>query len=226
MNVVCIIPARGNSKGIHKKNIINFSGMPLISYSIKQAARSKYISKIYVSSDSQEILNISSEYGAEQIKRPENISGDYASSETALLHAIQDKKIDKNDIVVFLQATSPLRNFVDIDNAIEKLISTKSDSVFSACKIEDFFVWERKDSKLKSINYDHNNRKRRQDIPKQFVENGSIYVFKVSTFLNVKNRLCGKIECSYMDHWKVHEIDSMEDLELCEFLYNKRIKNE
>ena len=142
------------------------------------------------------------------------------------MHAIQDKKIDKNDIVVFLQATSPLRNFVDIDNAIEKLISTKSDSVFSACKIEDFFVWERKDSKLKSINYDHNNRKRRQDIPKQFVENGSIYVFKVSTFLNVKNRLCGKIECSYMDHWKVHEIDSMEDLELCEFLYNKRIKNE
>lgn len=225
MNIVCIIPARGGSKGLYKKNITNFLGKPLITYSISQALKSKYITKVYVSSDDEEILKISEEAGANVIKRPPSISGEFATSESALLHVIKDIE-ESTDIVVFLQATSPLREGKDIDNAVEHLLNYNCDSVFSACNLEDLFIWEVEGENLKSINYDYNSRKRRQDISNQMVENGSIYVFRLPSFLIEKNRLHGKIGFSIMENWKVHEIDSLEDLNLCEFIYKERIENE
>lgn len=226
LNIVCIIPARGGSKGIPKKNIIDVAGKPLIAWSIEQAQNSKYLrNHVYISSDCDEILEVAQKYGANIIKRPDDISGDKASSESALFHAIFEieKNNNKVDLVVFLQATSPLRESKDIDNAIDELIEKEFDSLFSASELEDFFIWTYDaDKNLTSLNYDFLNRKRRQDVSAQFVENGSIYVFKPKVLFDHNNRLGGKIGMSLMENWKMYEIDSLEDKALCEYYINSK----
>jgi N-acylneuraminate cytidylyltransferase len=222
MRIACLIPARGGSKGIPKKNIIDFNGKPLISYSIEQAKMSKYIDKIFVTSDSNEILDISKSYGAFPILRPEELSTDFCSSESALIDAISQIGSDY-DIFVFLQATSPLRTNEDIDSCIEEFLSKSLDSLFSSCVLEDFLIWDFNDGELQSINYDYKKRKRRQDHKPQYVENGSIYVFKKDSILSSNNRLSGKVGMYVMENWKMFEIDNIEDLELCSYIFEKKI---
>jgi N-acylneuraminate cytidylyltransferase len=224
MNIVAFIPARGGSKGIHKKNIVDFHGSPLLKYTINVCKKSKYINRIYVSSDDLEILNLAKEYGANIIERPPEISHDQSPTEDAIKHFIDS--IDEVDLIVFLQATSPLREVNDINGLIEEVIKNDLDSAFTACPLEDFFIWQT-EPKLHSINYDYRNRKRRQDINDQVVENGSIYCFKTEMFKKNNNRLGGKIGYYLMDKWKIHEIDTEEDVELCKFLYkSKGLNNE
>ena len=226
MKVACIIPARGGSKGIPKKNIIDFNGNPLIYYSIKQALESKHIdaADVYVTSDSKEILDISKSFGAIPILRPDNISSDTSSSESALIHAINQIS-DEYDTIVFLQATSPIRTSIDIDNCIDEFIEGDLDSLFSAGELDDFLIWEKDDNgKLCSVNYDYENRKRRQDSKIQYVENGSIYVFKKDGFLEGGNRLFGNQGLCLMDKWKMFEIDEPGDVELCEKIYASKIE--
>ena len=223
MNIVCIIPARGNSKEIIDKNIINFCGKPLIAWSIEQALASSHITNVYVSSDSDKILNVSIKYGAKEIKRPDILAQDESSSEEALVHAINEiERSDGNkiDLVVFLQGTSPLRSLEDIDEAINLFIKNNLDSLFSACDLKDLMVWKNVDSKLTSINYDYKNRERRQDMQKQYGENGSIYLFKPKIIRESMNRLGGKIGTYIMDAWKIHEIDNKEDIGICEYFMN------
>jgi N-acylneuraminate cytidylyltransferase len=224
MNKVCaIIPARGGSKGIPNKNIIDFNGKPLISYSIEQAINSKYISDVYVSSDSIDILKISESFGAKSILRPDSISTDFSSSEEALLH-FSSLDGQNYDTFVFLQATSPLRTTNDIDMCIENFNDKNLDSLFSTCLLEDFLIWDKdNDGNLQSINYNYKNRKRRQDHKPQYVENGSIYVFKRESLVNSKNRISGKIGICEMENWKMFEIDNIEDLELCALIYKNKI---
>jgi len=223
MNIVCIIPARGNSKEIIDKNIINFCGKPLIAWSIEQALASNHINSVYVSSDSDKILNVSIKYGAKEIKRPDILAQDESSSEEALVHAINEiEQSDSNkiDLVVFLQGTSPLRSLGDIDGAINLFIKNNLDSLFSACDLKDLMVWKNVDSELTSINYDYKNRERRQDMQKQYGENGSIYLFKPKIIRESMNRLGGKIGTYVMDAWKIHEIDNKEDIGICEYFMN------
>ena len=219
-NVVAIIPARSGSKGLPGKNIVNFSEQPLLSWTIQQAKNSKYVDSVYVSSDDDEILSISEYYGAKKIKRPANISGDFATSESCLLHFLE--QIGNIDVVLFLQATSPLRETKDIDEAIEKFVEGSYDSMFSATKLEDFFIWAIKDGQPKSYNYDYRNRKRRQDISDQVVENGSFYLFRPEILYEYSNRLGGNIGFHLMEEWKIHEIDNEEDLMLCEFIFKQK----
>jgi CMP-N,N'-diacetyllegionaminic acid synthase len=225
MKISCIIPARGGSKGLPNKNILNFNGKPLISYSIKQSLNSRFINDVWVSSDSDEILEISKKYGANTIKRPYEISTDMSSSESAILHSIEDSLGD-SDIIVFLQATSPLRDTKDIDNCIETLLKNNYDSLFSSCILEDFLFWEKDEENFNSKNYDYKNRKRRQDHKPDYLENGSIYVFKKDKFLIEKNRLFGKIGVSLMEIWKMFEIDDLSGFELCELIYKNKMNNE
>tara|TARA_B100000953_G_scaffold180018_1_gene148348 strand:+ start:1295 stop:1990 length:696 start_codon:yes stop_codon:yes gene_type:complete len=225
MNIVCVIPARCNSKEIPDKNIISFCGKPLIAWTIEQALCSRYISDVYVSSDSDKILDVSKEYGAKTIKRPGDIAKDESTSEEALLHAIdsiENNSKNKIDLVVFLQGTSPLRDLKDIDNAIDKFVKDELDSLFSVCDLKDLMVWRNVNNKLVSINYDYGKRERRQDIKKQYGENGSIYIFKPKIIKECLNRLGGKIGIYIMDAWKIHEIDNEEDIGICEYFMNTK----
>ena len=218
-NIVAVILARGGSKGIPNKNITNFCGKPLISWSIQQALKSKKISSVWVSSDSKKILNLSKKEGAEIIHRPKKISTDKSSSESGWIHAINEiEKIQKIDIVVGIQATSPIRNSEDFDKALKKFQRLKLDSMFSCSNLEDFLIWKKSKKKLSSINYNFKNRKRRQDAEKQILENGSFYIFKPENIKKSKNRLDGKIDVIEMEFWKSFEIDSFESWKFCEIL--------
>ncbi|NQT81279.1 MAG: acylneuraminate cytidylyltransferase family protein [Candidatus Aminicenantes bacterium] len=230
MNIITIIPARGGSKGIPQKNIIEFCGKSLISWSIEQAEASKYIKNVYVSSDDREVLKVSKESGAKIIKRPIKMATDTSRAEEALLHAINHiHKLSKEkiDIVIFLQATSPLRTSKDIDNAIRLFLSKKADSLFSASILEDFCIWEVRNRKLRSVTFDYKQRGRRQDRYPYYLENGSIYIFKPEIIKINNNRLGGKIIFYSMPLWKSYEIDTIEDVEICEYyMKNKILKKE
>lgn len=230
MTTLAIIPARGGSKGILGKNLLPFCGKPLLAWSIEQALRSKYIKSVYVSSDDDEILKVAESYGAIGIKRPKELATDTSTSEEALLHALNyieagsDQRID---VVVFLQATSPVRKTEDIDNAIEKFLSEGADSLFSAAVLEDFCIWGFRDNRLESITFNHRNRGLRQDREPSYLENGSIYIFKPEILRKYNNRLGGKIVMYSMEYWKSFEIDKIEDIEICEyFMKNKILKKQ
>ncbi|MDP2932751.1 MAG: acylneuraminate cytidylyltransferase family protein [bacterium] len=224
---IAIIPARGGSKGIPKKNIIDFCGKPLLAWTILQSKASSLLNEVYVSTDSDEISQIAESYGASVIKRPTEISGDNATSEQALTHALEHlykKQSQPIDYVIFLQATSPLRETKDINSAIQTIIDKKADSLFSAAQLGDFLIWSNDQQGLKSLNYDHQNRKRRQDFGQQLVENGSIYVFKPEILKSLGNRLGGKIAYSLMELWKSFEIDDQEGLLFCQELFALKLK--
>ena len=223
-----MILARGGSKGIPRKNIIEFCGKPLIFWSIEQSLNSKYIKKTYISSDNNEILNLAKDLNVKTIKRPKKLAMDTSPSEEALLHTldyIKKSNKEKIDMVVFLQPTSPLRTSKDIDNAIEYFITQKADSLFSAAIIEDFCIWKRGAYRLTSITYDYKNRGRRQDKPQLYLENGSIYIFKPEILEKYHNRLGGKIAIYIMDYWKSFEIDKPEDVGICEYFMTRQILN-
>lgn len=218
--IVAIIPARGGSKGIPKKNIMDFCGKPLIAWTIQQALGSAYIDEVYVSSDDADILRISKKFGAKGIVRPRSLARDTSSTEDALIHALSSISGDVS-IVVFLQATSPLRTASDIDKAIETFFSKKADSLFSAALLDDCCLWKKNNRKLESFSFDYKNRGRRQEREPLFLENGSIYIFKPGVLKKYHNRLGGSIACYIMDYWKSYEIDKKEDLEICRY-YMKR----
>jgi len=191
VNVVAIILARGGSKGIPGKNIINFCGKPLIVWTIEQMQQSRGINSIWVSSDSEKILSVSETFGAEIIHRPAEISGDAATSESGWLHALDyiENKVGCVDLVVAPQVTSPLREPSDIERGLRDFQKQKCDSLFSCSIAEDLFFWKKMpDGKLKSINYDYKNRKCRQDISKQYIENGSFYLFKPEVLREYNNQ--------------------------------------
>lgn len=224
MKIIAIIPARGGSKGIKNKNIISFCGKPLIAHTIEQVKNCSFVDDIYVTSDSKEILEISEKFGAKTIQRPSEISDDFSTSESALIHAIKQIPGEEEKIIIFLQATSPLRSSEDIQRAIIKFKQTNSDSLFSAVDAGDMCIWKNND-KLSSVTYNYDNRKRRQDFNSYVIENGSFYITKSSFLINNNNRLSGKISFYIMEKWKVHEIDDIDDLQLCEYLFKNKLQN-
>ncbi|MEL4895047.1 acylneuraminate cytidylyltransferase family protein [Crocosphaera sp. Alani8] len=219
MTTVALIPARGGSKGVPRKNIRLLAGKPLIAHSIEDAQQSTSVDQVYVSTDNEEIAAISQEYGAKIIHRPAELANDTASSESALIHALQtlESKNINLDFLVFLQCTSPVRTGAEIDQAIAKLKKDQADSLLSVSPSHRF-IWEEVDGDAKSINYDYRHRPRRQDMNPQYVENGSIYIFKPWVLKETQNRLGGKISLYVMSEMAAVEIDSEEDFQMIEFL--------
>lgn len=234
MKIEAIILARGGSKGIPNKNIMDFCGIPLISWTIKQCINSQLIDKITVSSDSKDILKVAKDMGVNCLKRPYEYSNDCATSESAITHWL-DQMDNKPDYVVFPQVTSPLREKEDLDYAIKTLIHTDAYSLFSACKLDDCCIWD----DTRSITYNHMVRGNRQNKKPLYLENGSIYIFKpnvcfknnavwddISFFKEKNNRLKGNIVKYMMPFWKSYEIDTPDDIEICEYYMNKIISKE
>ena len=144
MKVLAIIPARGGSKAIPRKNLVEFGGKPLIAWSIEHARDCRHIDRTVVSTDDAvEIAEISRLWGAEIVERPPHLSTDTAGSEAALVHVLDTLEKDGYvpDLVVFLQATSPLRGPGDLNEAIEALLAEGADSLVSVGPFHGF-VWE------------------------------------------------------------------------------------
>ncbi|MDH7515003.1 MAG: acylneuraminate cytidylyltransferase family protein [Bacteroidota bacterium] len=219
--IIAIIPARGGSKGIPRKNLVVVGGAPLLAHSIRQARACPRIGRVFVSTDDDEIARTARSEGAEVVMRPAWTAVDTASSESALLHALDEyRTVHGSDpsLVVFLQATSPLRGRDDISNAIGLLEREGADSLFSACTLEGF-LWRRSADGLYSFSYDYRRRPRRQEAPEDLMENGSIYVFKPWVLREHENRLGGKIAVYCMDRLHSFQIDTPEDIALFEKLF-------
>lgn len=213
---VSIIPARGGSKAIPKKNIVDFLGNPLIEYTIKQSKSCEKIDGTYVSTDDDEIAEVSEKAGATVIKRPAEIAGDFASTEDALLHALRelrDAGIDPN-IVVLLQCTSPLRRDGDIADTIELVREGPFDSALTCCEDHKFY-WEMTEQGVaEPINYEPKNRSMRQNLSKRYQENGSVYVVRTDLLEEEECRIGGDIGIQEMPESYSFEIDTYDDLEI------------
>jgi N-acylneuraminate cytidylyltransferase len=227
-DILTIIPARGGSKGISKKNIRPLAGKPLLAYTIEHARGTPAVDRVIVSTDDVEIGAVAQEYGAEVIRRPAAISGDEASSESALLHALdqlQESEGVEPDLVVFLQATSPLRRPDDIERAIKQLRREEADSLLSVVRVYTW-LWRMVDGRPVSFNYDYRNRPRRQERPAEYNENGSIYIFKPWVLRKFNNRLGGKIALYEMDARSNVDIETIEDLTLAEWILRHQHQGE
>jgi CMP-N,N'-diacetyllegionaminic acid synthase len=215
---IALIAARGGSKGIPGKNLMELCGKPLLAWSVLQARGSTAVDEVVVSSDSAEILSVAERFGAVGVPRPADISGDTASSESAWLHALdaREKAVGPFERVVALQATSPIRESADIDAACAQYERDGLDSLLTVCEVEDFFNWRMTpEGTGDSINYDWRNRRRRQEIEKRYLENGSFYVFTPRQLRETNNRLGGRIGLFLMDRHKMFQIDRREDIDLC-----------
>jgi CMP-N,N'-diacetyllegionaminic acid synthase len=214
---LAVIAARGGSKGIPNKNLIDLCGKPLIAWTVMQAAAARGVDVVAVSSDSDNILAAAEAAGAVGVKRPEEISGDLASSESAWLHALDalDPKLGPFTRIVALQATSPIREASDIEGALDAFDRQQLDSLLSVCEVEDYFNWRVGDNGPEAINYDYRNRRMRQQIEKRYLENGSFYVFIPSLLREQQNRLGGRIGMHLMERHKMFQIDRAEDIKLC-----------
>lgn len=225
MQTVAIIPARGGSKGLEKKNIHPVAGIPLLGWSVLQALDSRHVDRVFVTTDDLAIAAVATEYGAEVIDRPEHISGDKATSESALLHALEtiaERHGAEPEIVVFLQATSPLRKPGDIDSSIELFRREAADSLISVTRADDLTIWEQREGDWNSVNFDYRNRGMRQDRPSQYIENGSIYLFSPSVLREFGNRIGQKLSVYPMEFWQTWEIDTIEEVDLVEFYLKKK----
>ena len=214
---LAVIAARGGSKGIPNKNLIDLCGKPLIAWTVVQAGAARGVDVVAVSSDSDAILAAAEAAGAVGVRRPAAISGDLASSEEAWLHALDqlDGRVGPFGRIVALQATSPIREASDIDNALDAFEREKLDSLFSVCEVEDYFNWRVGANGPEPINYDYHNRRMRQQIEKRYLENGSFYVLVPSLLREQKNRLGGRIGMHLMERHKMFQIDRPEDVKLC-----------
>ena len=221
MNNIAIIPARGGSKGVPRKNVKTLAGRPLIAHTIEQAHRAKHVDRIFVSTDDTEIAAISKQYSAEIILRPAEISGDNASSESSLLHAID--YLDKSekfqpDLLIFLQCTSPLTLAEDIDGTVQALLNEDADTALTVTSFH-YFLWQKdKKGNLTGINHNKNKRLLRQQREQQFLETGAVYVMRTHGFKEAKHRFFGKTAMYFTPPERCLEIDEPVDFKMAEIL--------
>jgi CMP-N-acetylneuraminic acid synthetase len=211
MKIVSVILARGGSKGVPNKNIKDLCGKPLLSYSIEESMKS-LSNETWVSSDSNKILEVSKKYGANTIKRPDELSLDNSKSEDALLHFANNVDFD---YLVFIQPTSPFINYKKINEGIEMVTSGDYDSVFTAYKEHWIPRW---DLNSNPVNWDINNRPMRQDVEEQYVENGAFYITCKNSLLESKLRYSGNIGVVEMSEMESKQIDTYND-----FIFVKNI---
>ena len=222
--VLCIIPARGGSKGLPGKNIKELLGKPLIAYSIEQAKRSKYIDRVVVSTESAAITDISKQYGAEApFMRPKEYAEDESSIFDVLLHAIdwmEKKEKYLFDILVLLHVTAPLRNTEDIDNCIELLVKKNADNVFSVAPAHrnPYFnmVEVSKDGKVRLVK--DGDFATRQSAPEVFDMNASIYVWWKDILKEKRATLLENSHIYIMPKERSVDIDDTIDFKIAEML--------
>lgn len=215
MSCYAIIPARGGSKGIPKKNIKEIAGKPLIAHTIIEAKKSKNIDKVFVSTDCDEIASIAKEYGAEIIKRPDDISGDLSSSEQAVLHSLDEiEKLEGKlpDFTCFVQCTSPLTLAEDFDGGVAELEKEKADCLLAVTNFH-YFIWKKDETgNMIGINHHSSVRLMRQQREPEYLETGAFYIFNSIKFRKHKHRFFGRIASYIMPEDRVYEIDDLEDL--------------
>jgi len=222
-SIIAIVPARGDSKTVPRKNIRLLNGKPLIYYTIKEAQASKYVPRVLVSTEDREIAEIAKGYGAEVIPRPVELAQDDTPSLPVyqqVIKYLEETEDSSPDIVVLLQPTSPLRKAGDIDGAIEKFLHTNCDSIVSVCEVEHPLHWmyTLEGDRLKPVIEGGETVIRRQDAPRVYRLNGAIFVTRSDVIMK-QNRLVGHNTGAYIMSMKRSvDMDTELDFRLTELL--------
>ena len=228
--IIAVIPAKGNSRAIPKKNIVKILGKPLIYYTIKEAKKSKLIDDLVVSTDSKEISKISKKYGAKvPFIRPKYLSTDFMQSLPVVKHALLFmEKLNKckYDYVVMLQPTCPLRNCIDIDSSLKKLINSKFQSITSIVDVGGNHPYRmkviKKNRLYNFIDRGFEDMRARQKLKKIYIRNGAIYAATRNTIFK-KNSLVGIKNLPYvMAKERSVNIDVINDLFSAEYYLKKQ----
>lgn len=221
--IVAVIPARGGSKGILRKNTRDLAGKPLIAWTIEAASKSKYLDRVILSSDDNEIIEIAKSYGCEApFIRPAYLATDDAISADVILHALDE--VDSYDYVVMLQPTSPLRTTEDIDQCIEMLFDKKANSCVSICESSQSPYWMytlNDEDKIGSFVKEEELILRRQDLPVVYSLNGAIYISEIDWFRKKKSFLTNQTVGFIMPRSRSYDIDTNEDFLFCECIMRK-----
>tara|TARA_B110001450_G_scaffold21907_1_gene19647 strand:+ start:9860 stop:10555 length:696 start_codon:yes stop_codon:yes gene_type:complete len=217
--VLAVVPARGGSKGVPRKNVRSFLGKPLIAWTIEEALKSNYIDRLIVTSEDEEIREIANRSGAETpFVRPIELATDTAVGVDVLCHAVES--IDENyDYVVLLQPTSPLRESTDIDAAIECCISRAAKSVVSLSEAtkSPYWMYQMKEGG-ELTPFVENAASNRQELPQSYALNGAVYVLEVARLL-AKRKILDEQTLGYvMPVERSYDIDTETDFLICEFL--------
>ena len=222
---IAIIPARGGSKSVLRKNFRLLNGKPLIYYTIKVAFKSKYLDRIIVSTEDDEIAKTSRKYGAEVIERPKELAKDETPTIDVIFHVLEilNLKNYNPDIVVLLQPTSPLRKAEDIDNAIKLFLDSNCESVVSVCEAEHPPYWSFKieEGYLKRLFENEILGTRRQDFDETYRVNGAVYISAPQTLREYKSFHCNHTVPYIMPIERSVDIDNEIDFMLAELLVKK-----
>ncbi|HOI83650.1 MAG TPA: acylneuraminate cytidylyltransferase family protein [Campylobacterales bacterium] len=219
---IAFIPVRCGSKSIPFKNIKDFCGKPLVYWNLEALQNSSNIDKIFVATDCEEIKSVVNGFELSKVevydRDPQN-ANDIASTESVMLEFISKQNFNDNDLFFLVQATSPLTQTKDFDEALETLKNQKADSLLTCVRTKRFF-WN---SDGTPLNYNYCNRPRRQGFDGILMENGAFYINTIANIKRDKNRLSGKIAIYEMEEYKAVDIDEEDDWVIAEGLMKKYI---
>ena len=218
--VIAFIPVRGGSKSIPQKNIKLLCGKPLVCWSIEALEACNMVDQVVVATDSDDIWRVVERYPYQKTqlyRRSAQSATDTASTESVMLEYIEYAQLSQSDIIILVQATSPLTETTHFSQALQMYSVGNYDSMLSCVRNYRFF-WNEDGS---SMNYDYMNRPRRQNFPGMLMENGAFYINSVGNILNNGNRLGGRIGIFEMPEYTATEIDEPDDWLIMEKLMKK-----
>lgn len=223
--VLALIPARGGSKGLPRKNILPMSGKPLIAWTIEAAQNSRYIDHVHVSSEDREIIQTVETLGLDvPFPRPTEMATDHSNIQETIEHTIE--QFSGYDIMIMLQPTSPLRDEENIDEALELFCNSEADSCVSVYTPEKSPYWQftlNEEGSLHPLFDQEYYNKQRQELPVCYALNGAIYISRIETYLKNKSFFSGRVIPYFMNRERSVDIDTQVDFLLAEYFLNKKI---
>lgn len=219
MRIIAVIPARGGSKGIPRKNIRLMDGKPLIAYAIENAQKTGMIENVLVSTDDEEIADISRMYGAKVIERPEKLGGDSVTLDPVIYHAVNAYEAENGavDIVITMQPTSPLMTVQTLKNALNSYLNKEADTMISATN-HPHLAWSEVDGKYVPL---YKERLNRQYLPKHLTETGA-FVISRREYVTEKSRFGQKVDLYEMPEEEAVDIDDYADWTICEMRLKRK----
>lgn len=226
LDIIAIVPARGGSKRLPRKNVLPLAGKPLIQWTLDAAKASGVIDLIMVTSDDVEVLDIAEKANVKTIRRPDELAGDTATSMDAILHALSFLETEGITAkrIMLLQPTSPLRRAEDIRAAVEKMESTEANGVISVCEADHSPLWcNTLDAKGRMNDFLRPEvvGKRSQDLPINYRINGAIYLAVAEKLIANKSFLIDPCFSFEMPRERSIDIDVLFDLKFCEFIMSE-----
>ncbi|MEU6982918.1 acylneuraminate cytidylyltransferase [Streptomyces sp. NPDC046324] len=212
--VLAVIPARGGSKGVPAKNLAPVAGVPLVSRAVRACLGAPVVTDVLVSTDDASIASAARAAGAEAVHRPASIAGDTATSESAVLHAMDAFEATSGrraDVILLVQCTSPFLTAAEVNEAAERVTSGAADTALTVAPSHGF-LWRETAEGATGVNHDKAHRPRRQDREAEYLETGAVYAMSAEGFRTHRHRFFGRTELVVTDPARVLEIDDPHDL--------------